>query len=310
MGNSVNYQSEINNLSIPHNQYRSNYNLIPSLPGHEYNDLNKENLHILFNNTDLLNNDNNYIDLRNNFPDIIDIKNLPLNPIVCVSYVLHYSLLNSKLPIFPPSSMFILNNIVFFNNTKNIFSFDIIFQSILNHGICSENECKTIIENINNKLSKDILIKAETYKFINIFKVDNDLNLIKFLLKNKNPILVGITVYNNLENISNQIYLPDIKKDIKKGGIAGVLVGYIDERELFIMALSFGCNFGVGGFVFIPYKYILNSNYTFERYIINFDINRVEGYINQRRNMINLEKQHAEQKNINYKNDDFNNIFS
>ena len=104
------------------------------------------------------------------------------------------------------------------------------------------------------------------------------------------------------------MWIPDKNKDNKMGGLAGVIVGFIEERKMFIMAETFGTCFGMSGFILIPYEYILNNNYTFERYIINFDSDRVEAYINHRKNMLNL---HTENNNESkYKEDNFNSLFS
>tara|TARA_B100000524_G_scaffold348231_1_gene252130 strand:+ start:1021 stop:1974 length:954 start_codon:yes stop_codon:yes gene_type:complete len=316
MGNSNNYrQSNIdinNDIAINTHKtqiYNDRYNLIPSLPGHEYNliDINNlNNLGLTYNIEDKL---DNYVDLRTNFPNIINIKDMSLNPIASVTYMIHYSMLKCKLPIFPPSMIFIFNNVLFYRNSKNIINFDSIFQSIQNFGFCSENELHSIYSNLNIKPPNHVYERAIAFKFINVFKVDNNLTLLKSLIKNKYPILVGFTVYYNLENISVKMWLPDKNKDTKKGGLSGVLVGYIEEQKMFIMAQTFGESFGTSGFILIPYDYILDDNYTFEKYILDFDSNRVESYINQRKKMINLDSAHSEKKNVKYKEDKFNTLF-
>ena len=104
MGNAQNYDSSQDNSSRlnrenyliynKHLYYNPRYNLLPSLPGHEYDIIYLEYLkknNILPNFKEY--NNENYIDLRSNFPSIIDIKKFSFNPIACVSYVIHYSML-------------------------------------------------------------------------------------------------------------------------------------------------------------------------------------------------------------------------
>lgn len=319
MGNAQNYDSSQDNSSRlnrenyliynKHLYYNPRYNLLPSLPGHEYDIIYLEYLkknNILPNFKEY--NNENYIDLRSNFPSIIDIKKFSFNPIACVSYVIHYSMLKNKLPIFPPSLMYIFNNIKFYNENKNILCFNVIFDSICKNGFCSENELHSVESNLNYKCNDLTKEKSMAYKFINIYKIDSDLELIKILIFNSYPILVGFSVYYNLDDVNTCMWIPDKNKDNKMGGLAGVIVGFIEERKMFIMAETFGTCFGMSGFILIPYEYILNNNYTFERYIINFDSDRVEAYINHRKNMLNL---HTENNNESkYKEDNFNSLFS
>ena len=62
--------------------------------------------------------------------------------------------------------------------------------------------------------------------------------------------------------------------------------------------------------VLIPYDYVLNENYTFEKYIIDFNPDRVNGYISQRREMVNLEKAPNVEINNQYRKNMFDNLFS
>ena len=64
--------------------------------GYEYDELTKNILSRKFNIEEDL---GGYVDLRNNFPQILSLDNLPFNPIISVVYLLHYQLLKNKLPI-------------------------------------------------------------------------------------------------------------------------------------------------------------------------------------------------------------------
>jgi hypothetical protein len=311
MGNSNSAELNHENVNTPviNKQYDSKYNLVPSLPGHEYESITFSFLKKKYDIDDNKELDK-YVDLRNNFPNIINISNIPLNPIACVSYVLHYSLLKNNLPIFPPSLMYIFNNIQYYPNISSIMCFDTIFQSILDNGFCSENDMRTIESNIGVLSSDTSREKALAFKFINVYKVENKLETIKHLIKNKYPILIGFTIYYPLSNIDNFMWLPDKTQDKKIGGLAGVIVGYIDDRKMFIVAQTFGENFANSGYVLIPYDYVMNENYTFEKYIIDFKPDRVNGYISQRRAMVNLEKTPNIENNNQYRKNMFDNLFT
>ena len=186
MGNSNTYQNNYNLNSSNRNDhdtyYNIKYNLTPSLPDHEYRVI---NLDLLKKMNSSLTDDvvkDRYIDLRDNFPSIINIGNLPFNPIASVTYAIHYSLLKNKLPLFQPSMMYIYHNIKYYHSINNLFTFDSIFNAIKIYGVCSEIQFKSIQCNLNEKPDSHIYNKAESFKFLKIYKVDNNLELIKHLL--------------------------------------------------------------------------------------------------------------------------------
>ena len=288
--------------------YFDKYNWIPSFAGFEYDTLEMSHLRRKYDLTDEL---PGYIDLRTSFPQIQSLNNLPFNPIISVVYILHYQLLKNKLPIFPPSIMFIYKNISFYNNVKCLFSFESIFDSIKSAGFCSENDLATIPDNINKELPNKLLEKSGAFKFIEVYRVKQELEVIKTLLKHEVPILVGFTVYYDLSTIESYMWLPDEKMDKKLGGISMVLVGYIEEREMFIAATTFGNNYGTNGYIMIPYEYILSEKYTSELFVVDFKKERVEGYITQRKEMVNLQNNRkvVNENKKQYEKDSFGGLF-
>jgi len=288
--------------------YYDKYNWVPSLPGFEFDNLTMDKLKRKFDcETELT----GYIDLRTSFPQIQNLNNLPFNPIISLVYLLHYQLLKNNLPIFPPSAMYIYRNINYYKEINSLFSFEIIFNSILNNGFCSENEFPTTSGNLTTKIDNKIMEKSCAFKFIDIYKVEQKLDIIKRLLSNDYPILVGISVYYDLSTVDSYMWLPDEKLDKKLGGTTFVLVGYIEERNMFIAATTFGKYYGTNGFILIPYDYILNPKYTGEMYTLDFRKERVEGYINQRKEMVNLQNNtHVQKENKKqYQEDSFGNLF-
>tara|TARA_B100001094_G_scaffold316207_1_gene357145 strand:- start:487 stop:1431 length:945 start_codon:yes stop_codon:yes gene_type:complete len=295
-------------LKTKKDYYFDKYNWIPSLPGYEYDTIYMSNLRRKYDLTDQL---PGYIDLRTSFPQIKSLNNLPFNPIISVIYILHYQLLKNNLPIFPPSVMYVYRNITFYRNVKCLFSFESIFNSIKSFGFCSENDLQTTNDNLNTHIDNKLIEKSGAFKFIEIYKVHQELEVIKTLLKHEVPVLVGFSVYYDLSNVDSYMWLPDEKLDKKLGGISMVLVGYIDEREMFIAATTFGNNYGTNGYIMIPYDYILNKNYTSELYTLDFKKERVEGYIAQRKEMVDLQNNRVinQENKKQYKQDSFGNLF-
>jgi len=265
--------------------YLDRYNLVPSYPNNSYEVID-ENF-FKKKNSDIL---PDYMDLRKTFPSIININSLPFNPLACVSYLLEYSLLKNDLNVFPPSLIFIHKHCKFFKGSNNLISFETIFTAIRSKGFCIETEFRTIPENLSRELIPNALYeKAIPYKFIEVYQVLNDLKMIKTVLSNKYPILVGLSMYSKLTHIGDELLVPDNTTQVNLGGMGGVLVGYIEDREMFIMAQTYGTNFGQNGYILIPYNYILNKNLTFEMYVLDINKKRVDGYLTQNKPVISLD---------------------
>jgi len=103
-----------------------------------------------------------------------------------------------------------------------------------------------------------------TYK-----KISLDLNTFKVCLKSGNPIIMGVTIFINLESQSKGLYIkPDPIRDIKLGAHVILIIGYDDIKQTFKFANCWSTNWGKNGFGFIMYDYALDSNYIGDVYTI------------------------------------------
>lgn len=292
--------SESKPISEENNSMFNNmYNLIPSFPLKEYEKVYLTNYNkYITNNFDI---NKKYIDLRNECPPILDVQNIPLHPIASVCSIINYQLNKNKLPLFPPSILFIYYNCKFYGNINSILSYEIIFKSIEKYGFCSEIDFPYSIDNLHLKPSIKSYKNAEAFKFININRIENNLELIKRYLQAEQLILISIVLYCDLNNITDKLWIPDLRTDKRIGSTSGILVGYSDDRESFIVKMAYGKNFGTSGYITIPYKYILDIDLTPELYSLDLKKNRIEGFINQNRELISLENKIKNENNNNYK---------
>jgi len=288
--------------------FEDKYNLVPSFPGYEYKYLDLTSLKRRFNIEEQL---PKYIDLRPSFPPIVDMNVLPFNGIYSVVYLLHYQLLKNNLPVFPPSAMYLYKNLCYYKQVRSIYSYESIFNAIKENGLCSESELPTRPDSLEVEIQGKVMEKANAFKFIDVYRIDNNLETVKTLLNNKYPIIIGFSVYYDMATVESYMWLPDEKIDKKLGGLGGVLVGYIEDRKMFIMATTFGQGYGTNGYILIPYDYVTNQALTFELYTLDFIKERVEGYINQRKEIVQLQsnKQLRVENKKNYSQDGFSGLF-
>jgi len=288
--------------------YKDAYNWIPSFCGYDWKLIDMQIASRRFDMEEPL---PNYVDLRANFPQIQSMHPFPFNPIISVLYVAHYQLLRNGLPVFPLSAMYIYKNLQFYRNVSSLFSFECIFRTIQNAGLCSENDFRTNKENLEktDMLPNELVEKSRAFQFIDVYRVDHNLELIKRLIKNEIPVLCGFVVYYDMAGIQTHMYMPIPEREQKLGGLTGVLVGYIEERKTFIMATTFGSKYGSSGYIFVPYSYITDVRLTMELYVMDFQKDRVESYIIQRKKMTELETTELKQSAKKYSRDDFGSLF-
>lgn len=93
-----------------------------------------------------------------------------------------------------------------------------------------------------------------------------DVNDIRDRLCNNQPVLLGIPVYPDFDNLwaGNDTY--DDLSGIRRGFHAITLIGYDDGRQAFRFVNQWGTNWGLNGYGWISYDLIANNN--FENYVM------------------------------------------
>ena len=280
----INNKDDIKIISKHKNPYILKYNWVLSYPMKKYPFM-KETIVHQFSNITLSDEGKEiivgkkYIDLRPDCPNILEDRDFHMSPISTVCFILHYQLIRNKLDIFPPSRLFIYHNLSFFKGISTIFTLDAIFNSIETYGFCSELTYSYTKQNVvTNKLTKRHYGEAEQYKFINIYRVPNSIDMIKQMLRNHMIIAIGFVLYNNI-HINSTISVADTTTNTVVGGTVGAIVGYIEQKQSFIIALSYGKDMGKHGYILLPYAYIENKDLVPELYYIDFDVTQIQNFI-------------------------------
>jgi C1A family cysteine protease len=102
---------------------------------------------------------------------------------------------------------------------------------------------------------------AAKYKAANWSQLpDGNYNAIKAQLANGNPVVIGISVYPDFDNLdaSNPIYDQVSGKD--RGGHAICVVGYDDSKRAVKIINSWGTGWGINGYGWISYDLIKSQN--------------------------------------------------
>ena len=235
---------------------------------------------IIIPNDELIGNESLYIDLRPNFSNIENIDNQYLQVVKIVSYALNYSLLQSNLlEPFQVSPYYLYYFLIKYYGIRESYSFNNIQQVISKFGITSKSQYPELNE---EQLIEDTIInKSYPFRHINILHIEPTVEHIKHVLNKNMVLLFGMGIFSNFFKTRDHPNLEKrIEQDIFVGGFAGVIVGYIENENKFIVLTSLGKGWGNDGYIYIPYQEI-NQNICEVAYIdlrdqlIQLDLNNI-----------------------------------
>lgn len=141
-------------------------------------------------------------------------------------------------------------------------------QAITIFGACQEATWPSIDDNVKFKERPSDHAYKEPHE---IFKglrfrhshLSNNLEIIKHVLSEKNPVLCGINVFPSFESEETEktgiVPMPDFYEP-PIGAHAITLVGYDDTTERLKFANSWGVDWGDKGYGYLPYNYFTNQN--------------------------------------------------
>jgi len=169
--------------------------------------------------------------------------------------------------IFIPSRLFIYYNERDIENTVKIDSGANIrdgIKTINKLGVCSENDWPYDITKFTEKPSNECYKLAKKNKSISYKRIEQNLEQIKSALFAGFPIIFGFNVYESFESQSvKDTGIMPIPKDNEKllGGHAVLAVGFDDDKQSILVRNSWGKNWGDNGYFYMPYNFIIKSNY-------------------------------------------------
>lgn len=129
-------------------------------------------------------------------------------------------------------------------------------------GVCTEALWPYNIAKFKYKPVKKAFTDAATRKIVEYIRV-TDLQGIKENLAAGFPVVFGFTVYSSFmsQHVADTGIMPMPKKGEQvEGGHAVLAVGYDDAKQMVLVRNSWGPDWGVKGYFWMPYAYISNPN--------------------------------------------------
>jgi C1A family cysteine protease len=144
-------------------------------------------------------------------------------------------------------------------------------NSLIKYGVCSEQNYPYDITKFADKPPHHCYLAAKSHEVVTSVAVACNGNAIKQALAAGYPIVVGITVYPQLESqetASTGICANPQPGDQPIGGHCVVICGFDDSKQMYCIRNSWGTSWGQNGYFWISYSYINNSNICSDLHII------------------------------------------
>lgn len=205
---------------------------------------------------------------QNNFGPIYDQGSLGSCLSNATSSCMKYLYFWEKKIVFSPSRLFI-----YYNGRASAgypidqdtgLSVSGIYKSIPVTGVCTEDQWPYNISQFAVKPSQQCYIDAVKFRRLQGITVPQNLQVLQQCISMGYPVQCGIQVYESFMSANTAktgiVPYPNVNTESLVGGHAVVLLGYDNQNASFLYANSWGTNWGLQGYCWIPYKYILDGN--------------------------------------------------
>lgn len=208
------------------------------------------------------------INLLRNCPPVYNQGNLGSCTANAIAAAVQFNqIIKNKAWDFPPSRLFIYYNERVLSGTVKYDSGAYIrtgIKTVNQQGVCKESLWPYNIGRFTVKPSDPAYKEATLHKTLKYERLDNTrINDLKSCLADGLPFVFGFTVYSYF--ITNEMAKTGILKmpgpnEKVLGGHAVMCVGYDDAKKMFLIRNSWGTDWGLKGYYWMPYDYVTNRN--------------------------------------------------
>lgn len=229
-----------------------------------------------------------YLYAQDQLPPMVDLRTF-LKPVEdhstinsCVANAISsaYEYLQHRLTgkLQPVSRLFLYYNARMLEGTEekdNGCSISSALEVIEKIGICSDETWSFDPDLVEQKPDFNAYQEAKKNLVEQVQEIDLDLYSMKHCLAMGYPFIFSLQLFHSFSQAGTQgkVLMPDLSQEKSHAdhGIHAMLaVGYLEEYQVFIVRNSWGENWGDQGYCYIPYEYVLQSDYCQECWSLKF----------------------------------------
>jgi C1A family cysteine protease len=145
-------------------------------------------------------------------------------------------------------------------------------KSVANEGICSEAAWPYVISKFTRKPPKSCYTSGLLHQALLYRRISENLTDMKSCLAEGLPFVFGFTVYDSFESDhvarTGMVPMPGQGESVL-GGHAVLACGYDDNTNRFLVRNSWGGDWGLGGYCWMPYAYLSDPDLADDRWVIS-----------------------------------------
>jgi C1A family cysteine protease len=214
------------------------------------------------------------VDLRPHMPPCYDQGQLGSCTANGIAAIIEHQFISQGLPVWVPSRLFIyyceraIEGNIHSDSGAEIRDG---IKAVSEHGVCPESEWPYIESKFTDTPSQKCYDDAKKDLVQSYTSLGQNLPTLKSKLAQGFPIVFGITVYDSFESdkVAETGIIPMPKRNEEcLGGHCIDIVGYDDSKSAFLIRNSWGTDWGINGYAWLPYAYVLNENLASDFWII------------------------------------------
>ena len=212
--------------------------------------------------------------LKSKFPPVYDQGKLGSCTANGITSVFEYALIREQLTDFQPSRLFLYYNERDMEGTVATDSGAEIrdgIKTLFTLGVCPETDWPYDITQFAVKPPDECYKNAAFDRSVQYYRVDQTLEQLTASIRHGFPVVFGFTVFESFESetVADTGVMPMPQAGEKVlGGHCVVMVGYDNEKQAVLCRNSWSENWGDGGYFWMPYEFITNSEYCSDFWVV------------------------------------------
>jgi C1A family cysteine protease len=215
------------------------------------------------------------IDMRPEFPPVYDQQDLGSCTGNALGAAYQYGDMKQGNPSFIPSRLFIYYNERVIEGTVNEDNGAMIrtgIKTLVDSGVCPEDMWKYNTWKFKKKPCPECYTAALDNQVLQYLRISpHTIQGVKEALADGFPVVFGFTLYESFmtETVARTgMATPPLPNEAPIGGHAVLAVGYDDSKQCLIVRNSWGENWGLKGYFYLPYWYITTPNAAADFWVI------------------------------------------